>query len=175
MSFWSSFKIIVIFLIILGFFTVKSYGCKCGGEESVEEGINRLSSVVVGTIISKELITIQDSSTTNSFRKDNRASDKHVYFISFYKFDLAIQKVFKGEYRKDTIHIYTGKGHGDCGFNFIVGNKYIIYGSMESYFSTINPSLNYPKGTDILWTNICSRTTLFNRSEIEEIEKYKKS
>ena len=44
----------------------------------------------------------------------------------------------------------------------------------ETYFGQKNNDWPFPKGDNIIWTDNCSRTTVVNKEETLEIEKYKK-
>lgn len=85
--------------------------------------------------------------------------------------------IFKGNTTSDTITIYTGIGHGDCGMSLEIGKNYIFYlyfcgkelgkGIPTYYFTN---QLEYK--LDRLSTDICTRTQLFNLNEIGLIIKY---
>lgn len=49
------------------------------------------------------------------------------------------------------IDVYTGAGGGDCGYSFIVGRSYLVYGSQSA-------------GAPRLTTGICSRTQLLSQA-----------
>jgi hypothetical protein len=74
---------------------------------------------------------------------------------------------------RDTVEIYTGLGGGDCGVRFEIGKEYIVYGKKSTYFGQKNNDFTFPKGKNIFWTDICSRTTLKNSLETTAIGNYK--
>ncbi|MDQ3713249.1 MAG: hypothetical protein M3388_13665 [Acidobacteriota bacterium] len=77
-----------------------------------------------------------------------------------------VVKSWKNEL-KDAASITTGRGGGDCGFEFEVGKKYLVYTDGDK---------------NNLRTNICTRTSAFEMNEdatflnkIKKVEKVKKS
>ena len=89
---------------------------------------------------------------------------------SYYRiYTVQIEKIYKGHYQRKTIEILTGYGDGDCGIEFNIGEKYIIYASIQS----LNLSKKNTK-TKTYYTNECTRTNRFNENEVAEIKKYKR-
>jgi hypothetical protein len=56
---------------------------------------------------------------------------------------MKVETRWKGVKKKEVV-VFTGKGGGDCGFSFAVGEKYLVYAS---------------RFNDRLSTNICQRTS----------------
>ncbi len=83
-----------------------------------------------------------------------------VYFVEV-KFKL--DKSWKNEL-KDAASITTGRGGGDCGYEFEVGKKYLVYADGDK---------------NKLSTNICTRTSVFESNKdvafLNKIKKIKKS
>lgn len=165
-------KIIYIIPILVITFTTEIRACKCAWENTVKEEINYSNSVIVGIILTKELVLLPDSSLIKIFEEDSLKHETYPYSQTVSKYSFEIQDIYKGKFQSKIVFIYSGRGHGDCGFNFDVGKKYIVYGLKETYFGQSNNEINYPEGDDILWTNICRRTKYFYQKEIDEIEKY---
>lgn len=90
------------------------------------------------------------------------------------RYELLVQDIYKGKITSDTLTIYTGLGNGDCGIQFEIGEKYIVYGENETYFGQLNNDFNFPKTKNTFWTYSCLRTTFYNQDEIREIEKFAK-
>lgn len=129
--------------------------------------------VIVGTIISKEFVTLVDSSALKLIQNDSDITKKSfLYETVVARYKLAMTATYKGKITADTVEIYTGVGNGDCGLRFVVGRDYIVYGSTETYFGQRNNDWQFPNGRNIYWTNICSRTFLKNSIEIADLEKY---
>jgi hypothetical protein len=71
-----------------------------------------------------------------------------------------VQDSWKGK-QGDSIIVRTGNGGGDCGYSFVNGKSYLVYG----YSS---------KG--VLWTSICSRTRPLDKADddIKALDAFKK-
>ena len=63
---------------------------------------------------------------------------------------MRIESSWKGA-KSNEIVIVTGKGNGDCGYSFTVGQRYLVYA-----YQTSNSQLS---------TNICQRTALLSDAE----------
>lgn len=164
------------FILTLGFLLINNgiYACSCIGQRTVKEEIKYSDAVLIGKIISKELVTLADSTAIKLFGNDSTITKGYPYETVVAKYELLLTSKYKGKITSDTIKIYTGLGSGDCGVRFEVGKNYIVYGKEETYFGQINNDWLFPKGKNIYWTNICSRTTIESMEEITEIEKYRK-
>ena len=134
--------------------------CSCTGQRTVQEEVKHSDAVIVGTILSKQLITLTDSTMGNSMNK------------MIARYDLLVQDTYKGKITSDTVTIYTGLGGGDCGIRFEVGKKYIVYGEDETYFGQTYNDYNFPKAKNAYWTYSCLRKTSYFEDEITEIEKF---
>ena len=166
----------LIFLIIIGLslLNYRLYACSCIRQRAVKEEIKYSDAVVVGKIISKNHITLIDSTALKMFGNGNTNTKSPLIQTTVAKYELIITSIFKGKFKSDTIEVYTGLGGGDCGIRFEIGKEYIIYGDKETFFGQINNDWPYPKGNNIIWANICSRTTIIGRSKVDEIKKYLK-
>jgi len=143
------------FLLII-FFSVYSsvaYCCSCIGEATVRQELKRSDVVFTGKVISKKVIDTKSP------------TDKLMQGLKMYmaEYKLQVSTVFKGKIKQDTVTIITGVGGGDCGFNFEIGNEYIVYSSLKNKY--------YPQGNSVskfLYTDICRRTRL--ATDTEEIK-----
>lgn len=146
-------------LLLILLFKFQSRACSCIGESSVKEEIKQHAAVFVGTVIHSEEIRIID--TSYSMQQISRAE---------MKFWLVVETTYKGNELTDTVFVYTGTGGGDCGFDFKVGQQYIVYAENLREEDRFERSVtNSLKG--IFYTTICTRTKPFNAQEILEIEK----
>ena len=164
-------KLRIILTIGFVLFSIGTYACSCIGESSVKGGIKQSDIVVSGKIISKEQVTLFDSTVAKLFGNDSLEMKGFPYELVVAKYQLVVTNKFKGKITSDTIEIYTGLGGGDCGVRFRVGEEYIVYGNDETYMGQVNNDWPFPKGKNIYWTNICTRTMIKNNHEIFEIEK----
>lgn len=129
--------------------------CTCIGERSITYDFNTSSKVFCGQIISKKLI-VYNVDSTFSIRKN--------------EFKVKILIKYKGRFRKKYLKILTGLGGGDCGYDFILNKKYIIYAQIENnYCSLCNKVAKY------LSTDACTRTREFIESENAELKKLRKA
>ena len=158
----------LVFILLLSTLNYWTYSCNCIGELTVKESIKHSDIVVTGTVISSGFMIVTDSNMIKLFKPDTSLYNKYPYSIIIAKYRIKVEKLFKGKITSDTLTIYTGLGNGDCGFNFKIGYKYIIYGQNKHY-KMINSKFNFPYGPNICWTDICTRTTTFNIDEFNKI------
>ena len=133
---------------LFAFFTVLSassvLACSCvpQGSQSIEtqvkEAYTNSTAVFVGEVV--EVIEKPDVYITEVKFKD--------------------VKSWKNEF-KDAVSITTGRGGGDCGYEFEVGKKYLVYADGDK---------------NKLSTNICTRTSAFeSNKDVAFLNKMKKS
>lgn len=142
----------VLLIISFLFFTGFSFACSCIGKSKMKREINHVNVLFTGKIISREIY--------NDTTYPNLPLSKAIYKV------LVIEKL-KGEIKTDTLTIYTGLGHGDCGIQFQIGKSYIIYSNYEDE--------HFNSGTKVskfLSTDICTRTIEFENKEFKRIKKY---
>jgi hypothetical protein len=162
-------------VLLIPFLALKWSGliaCTCIGERTVKEEIKLSDVIVTGKIISRDYITLLDSEAVEFSGRENASPSDYPITVARYK--LLIYSSYKGKKVADTLEVYTGTGHGDCGVSFEVGKEYIVYGQKETYFGQENNGWVFPAGKNIIWTNVCSRTTAWNGAEIQEIERYRR-
>lgn len=161
-------------LITLLFFLIPliSYPCSCVGEVSIIDEYERVNAVIFGEIVSSEIVAITEKGEMPIPTSDSTFDLTEFYTLKIARYELKVEKTYKGKVKTDTIEIYTGLGGGDCGYNFNIGEKYLVYGYIKSYLNITNKKYSYPKGNKIFWTNICMRTTYEYENEIKELERY---
>ncbi len=123
--------------------------CSCMSEEPPDVAFKNMEAVFIGKVISIENNSVYEE-TENGFSYTS-ASNIQV------KFEIITS--YKGDRAEQTI-INTGVGGGDCGYEFILGKKYVVY----AYFRD--------KGKKELATNICVRTDLLENAK-EDIAFFK--
>lgn len=102
-------------------------------EQQVREARKQANAVFVGNVLAV-----------------NEDQDKFVMVVKF-----QIERSWK-QIRAQEIVITTGRGHGDCGFPFTVGMKYLVYA--------------YSADDGKFSTGICSRTKKVSENETQEIK-----
>ncbi len=129
---------LVIAAIVFQFDFTQCFACRCQKKPSVKNQIKTSEMVVTGTILSKETIVIEG------------LIDNLPYKIpqAFYKI-LVLEK-HKGNFAANTLTIQTTLGDENCGFDFKIGGKYLIYSSKDQFTKPGNFS-----------TSICTRTRKF--------------
>jgi hypothetical protein len=136
------FQLVISLLMIVSFITVlmpsKGYACSCAYEPSVEEELEKSKVVFSGDVVSiREVKPFGVFQNLISFFTDldhKYYPEKHVIFN--------VSSTWKGASQSQLI-IETGLGGGDCGYEFQVGQSYLVYAG----------------GNDGHHTSICHRTT----------------
>lgn len=125
---------------ILGLSQQPLLACTCLSKPEVKGAIEEADVVFVGKIIESEDVGLM-------------------------KFTAIVETKYKGLFPTNLVSIYTGKGGGDCGYRFQVGQEYIIYG----LYSNISFDFFKMFFTKII-TSSCSRTFIKHDEEIIAIE-----
>lgn len=164
----------ILSILILTVVSDKLLACSCIGQRTVQEEVKHADAVLVGTIVSKDLITLTDSALLQLFHNDTTFKNNSFANMTIAKYGLFVHDIYKGKISKDTIVIYTGIGGGDCGIRFKIGEKYIVYGENNTYFGQVNNDFKFPRENNAYWTYSCLRTMSYYQDEITEIEKFAK-
>jgi hypothetical protein len=138
--------------------------CDCKETKGIQAEFNHANAVVVGKVIAQEQVVVTDEGLVKSVSHATRQNGKLMM-----QFTLVIIEQLKGDFKTDTIHVYTGMGVADCGFGFEIGAVYLVYGIDGFYKNNI-----FTESHASLWTSICMRTKLADKSEIEKIRKIAK-
>ena len=164
------------------------WACTCIGESTVKKDFKRSDLVVVGKVIDSQLVKIwSDTSWTKTYFDDlvekgeidpkanynDWKNNKSGFFIELVDYTIIVEERYKGAKGSDTIKVRTGFGNGDCGFKFLLGQKYLIYAQKEheiKYKKKIGRSRKQLKG--IYRTNICWKTKSISLAT-EELKKIK--
>ncbi len=145
----------IVLILIITVLSLSSLACSCVGKSSVKEGVHKSNIVFSGKILTKNVFVLDDSILPKGLK----------LYQTEYK--ILVAKVYKGKMRKDTISLITGIGKGDCGFEFKVGNDYIVYSNYKDKYFTLGKRVK-----KFLYTDICTRTKPFDENEHQEILKY---
>lgn len=158
-------SISLILILLCTVIPNKVFSCSCIGEISVRRAVKYSDLVITGQVLSKEIIESRD--TLNFGPKRNQYLRVFTKYEALYK--VLVLNKYKGKIKSDTVTIITGISGGDCGFNFEVGMKYIIYGSDEKSMGN-GEAGKLPINT--FSTNICTRTVSYNDREAEQIKRF---
>ncbi|WP_369593192.1 hypothetical protein [Lysinibacillus pakistanensis] len=129
---------ILAFIFMIGSFPSITSACSCADLPSVEEEFERSKAVFSGKVVDiKEKRSLKGYTT------------KSVLF--------EVTNTWKGVEQSQII-ITTGQGGGDCGYNFIKGEEYLVYA---------NESIIYEAKS--LVSSMCNRTRVLSSSQ-EDLE-----
>lgn len=123
-----------ISICIIGSFPAITSACSCAELPSVEEEFERSKAVFSGKVVD---IKVRKSLKGYTF--------KSVLF--------EVTNTWKGVEQTQII-ITTGQGDGDCGYNFIEGNEYLVYANESSMY-----------GAKSLASLLCDRTDVLSFSQ----------
>lgn len=166
------------FFLAFGFAT-QVYACKCDGSGSIKTSFTSAEGVVYGKVISKTLVPFTSTLRADKIEeikialKDNEQKLALLEML-IVKVELALVEKYKGVSYSDTISFYTTMNGASCGYKFEVGQSYIVYFSK----SNLNFLFDSGSGGDIrkekiYWTNNCTRTSLFSKTEAAELRALK--
>jgi hypothetical protein len=122
---------------------VNSYACSCSLQQGSIKKLVGKAYKDSTTVFSGEVVEIKQE------------SGKYYITVLF-----KVNKSYKGK-SFATLKVSTGRGGGDCGYPFKVGEKYLVYA--------------YGKADDELGSSICSRTSLLADTEDLKILQKKKN
>lgn len=123
--------IAVVALCWLMFSVISAWGCSCAGGGSPCQDFGRAAAVFVGTAI--------------AVRTTPRPADRNrEEYWAPRTFTFSVEQTFLGAPIRE-LEVATGSGGGDCGYDFKLGTRYVVYASQSAQ-------------REQLLTSICSRT-----------------
>lgn len=151
-------KVLICYVLFALLITNETRACSCSkGARLVKDEVKRSTLVMLAKVIKIEEINVEIEDS-NFVSKSNQPT-------YFYKVTFRVATLFKGTKKGQKVVVYTGLGKGDCGFPFVVGKRYILYGNKSASPFLRNQEAS-PKGMDeAYWTDICTRTQRFNSKE----------
>ncbi len=143
--------------------------CSCDGESTVKESVKYSDIVFKGQVISKTVtsdlsaynVSIQGDTTSFSFMLTKNP-------VAVFK--IKVNRIYKGKSQSDTISVITPTNKASCGFGFQIGQTYIIYGTTNDEVLSGNSSIRFAINNQTYWTNLCTRTTPYFKSEEVKIQ-----
>jgi hypothetical protein len=151
----------ILSLLVTHLFFSSVYCCTCIGEATFKQEFKRSDVVIMGKIIDRKIIQIKDTLMPQ-------------IKIQNAEYTIQATRIYKGKIKDTLIKIITGLGGGDCGFEFMIGNDYVVYCSYQNKY--------YEQGNIVnkfLYTDICRRTRLTDDKEeltlLNKKCKYKKT
>lgn len=141
-------------LVLVSLFLISNtiFGCSCSSE-SRELNANTLwktDFIVKGKVVGID--TVAYHSTLN---KEVKTTDRRQVAFGKLRVALKMSSYFKvvGEFKSDTVYVYTATDGAACGYYFALGNVYMVYGSQRAKHLRDSSKIE-------METSICSRTTL---------------
>jgi len=136
-------------LLIFILSTFKSYSCTCINKLDVKDAIKSNDYIFVGKVQKIDIVEIEN--------------------LDLFEVVFEVKSRFKGKI-KTLITVYTNYEEDMCGFPFKLENEYIVYASLyKNKYVTKSKKLR-----NIIETDTCSRTKLYDKVEILKLRKHKK-
>lgn len=169
----------IILFLTFGIHTAKA--CKCQGQNDVQTEFEGTKVIVHGKVLNKSFVSYASTLSTeklNAIREKYKSDSQKLAFLeseSIIKVELEIIESYKGNGQKNKITVYTSRSSASCGFlGFKVDEDFLIYLSPKSQMDFMfSKASNGAKDSSVLWTNHCTRTKGFDKSEHQKLCKLK--
>ncbi len=163
---------ILLFIGLLMGVTLRAIGCSCIGASTVASALKSSDFVAVGIVKARTRVAAAAvlRSVNPKRRLDLRYTDT-TFFAYRVKYTVEFGEVYKGITRKRLVDVFTSLGGGDCGYQFQVGSRYIIYARTQRTMLTVYDGMKKRaiRVAPFLATDVCTRTTEANDAEIEQL------
>lgn len=165
----------LLFFLTFGVHTAKA--CKTQGPDDVKTEFKGTEVIVHGKVLSKKIVSYASTLSTEKLdmiREKYKSDSQKLTFLnseSIIKVELEIIESYRGNKLKNKIVVYTSRFGASCGFRrFKIGGDFQVYLStknqMEFLFAKASSGTKDNLG---LWTNHCTWTKGFDKSEHEEL------
>ncbi len=143
-----------------------SSACSCL-PKTVREGVRSANIVFTGEVIAKRYVTDSASSKTSKSWDTTSAFDYKGSATISIIFKMKIDKLYKGNYKSDTIEIITSPYESMCGIYLSKQHKIIVYANeIKSSSEETDSSVDKIR---IFTSNSCFRTRAWDINEETEI------
>ena len=172
----------VLLLVIPFFFPTSAYACKCNETPTVEASYNLPGIIVHGQVVDKQLVSLSKTMKTEKaeeLREKLRGDTRMLELLGselVFEIKLKVVESFKKN-AGDTIIIYATINSASCGYKFEMQKHYIVYASDKSHayfpFLTHRERKSDIEKGETYWTNHCTRTAEYDKSEADLLRKLK--
>ena len=150
---------------------IQSIACECDSIPSVEKAYQSADQILVARVVKIEMIYTGEATAVRSLtvsQSEESGKIETVMRNSYKRVTLEVKDVLKGKVIGDQQVIYTGIDETECGFDFGVDRKYVIY----NYFSPEDERIIGRTRLDekLLFTDHCTRTMRYKKGEVKELE-----
>jgi len=159
-------RTVLLILTLIGFLTNEVYACTCveineSLGKKIEKAFSKSDLIFIGKVIDQQF------EETEIYVPEINSTQK--YSRAIYTFELI--NLFSGQPDKEEIEIVTTGSSSSCGFEFLVGEVYLVYSNQYDQRIAFSPYLNQEKVDPFYATDICTRTEKVNKVEKREIRK----
>jgi hypothetical protein len=154
----------------------QSFACDCDGTRTVKESFKSASIIITGTVIKSEVISLAETIQINKLKEieeglKSAPDELKMLSRSVSSIEIVVKGTLKGNV-PDTVTIYTPFSGSECGYDFQVGQEYIIYAYNTGFYSFfLHGEVERGNITkeNAYWTNMCTRTTVYYKEEVDEL------
>jgi len=160
-------RFLITVLIIISYTSL--FACSCvetneSFKAKVERAFSNADLIFIGKVVSKEIIK------TEIYVPKIKGTQKYVRAeITF-----EVTDVISGEVHTKTLNIVTSDDEESCGYNFKIGNEYLVYSHEMDRRLTMNSTLNKEIVEQYFATGLCTRTNQLDKIRKREINLIKR-
>lgn len=152
-------KSLFLFVIFSSFFESDTLSiCSCEENESLEIEIKASDLVLSGEIIGKGVVS--------KIKRDEKGKRQKIYLI---RYEIKVDRAFKGVKKDKKIVLFTTKAEESCGLNLETNQKYIIFAQRGTYLPNSLEFFLDDFEKQSFWGNSCSRTEPYNDESMKAI------
>lgn len=159
------FKTVTLVIGLTVLYT-ETIGCSCGTLANTRIAYEQSAAVYAGIVLNIEETRISDKEIYSwvNILGFNILERKLQPYWTLKKVTFLVSKSYKSQL-KDTLEVFTHRSRGECGFEFIKGEQYVVYANEFLVKGRILGLKNDVIIKDKLNVSRCSRTALFNSKE----------
>ncbi len=161
-------SLVIIVLLLIG--SINALSCNCEGETTVAGSLKYSDVVLSGKVISRTLTNRYDSLGV-VVTGDTSNTDFRWYNYPIAVVKIKVDKIYKGQLVSDTISILTPPNGAGCGYDFQVGQNYIVYATLFNDLLTTEELKMRTFDNKTFWTHLCTRAQNWNITEENELIK----